>query len=160
MENLCETCRTDQIVQRCCTRITDLMLTDDEYSAHFQQHEKDLFVKHANGVYAVTPRNGNPCPQWSRGGCTIYRDRPLDCRLYPYQMARIRPEKDTLRIRFETSSICPQTELFLTLMPETEARALIEEFWRKVVGDEVRIVIERESGFASRLRSWLQVRAR
>jgi Fe-S-cluster containining protein len=132
------------------------MLTRDEYEAQFKQYEENLFVKQSDGVYIVTPRNGSACPYWGRGACTIYRNRPIDCRLYPYMMTQVDKENDELKINLNTSSLCPKSDALRMLMPEAEARAHIAEFWREVVGDEMRIIVQRESGLVSHLRSWIK----
>jgi len=153
VDNLCDTCSTEQ---HCCTRLTDLKLTRDEYEAQFKKFEENLSVIQSDGVYTVTPRKGTACPHWDRGGCTIYPNRPIDCRLFPYIMTRIDKDKDALKITVIRSSLCPHVDVVCGLMSETETRALVTEFWRKVAGDETRIIVKRESGPVSHLRYWIK----
>lgn len=150
MENLCDTCGTNQ---HCCTRLDGLMLTKDEYETRFRRHEENLLVQQSGGFYRVTPRDGAACPNWDHGGCAIYLNRPIDCRLFPYMMVRVDKGKGPLKILLKTSSLCPKVDAAGVLMPETEARALATEFWRKIAGDRADIIVQRESGLLYQLRS-------
>ncbi len=153
MDNLCDQCSTDQ---HCCKQLTGLMLTREEYEAQFKNYEENLFVEESDGVYKVTPRNGTACPHWDHGGCAIYPNRPIDCRLYPYMMTRVDKGKDTLKVTLQMSSQCPKIDAVGMLKSETEAHALATEFWRKVTGDETGIIVQRESRLVSQLRSWIK----
>lgn len=157
VDNLCDPCSTNQ---HCCTRLDGLMLTRDEYEAHFKKYEESLLVEESDGVYRVSPRNGAACPNWGDGGCTVYPHRSIDCRLYPYIMARVDKGNGTLKVTLRMSSQCPKTDVLGRLMPKTEAYALATEFWRKVAGDETAIIVRCESGLASRMRSWIQAISR
>jgi len=150
MDNLCDMCSTDQ---HCCTRLNGLMLTGNEYEAHFKNCEENLLVQQSNGSYIVTPGNGAACPHWRQGGCAIYLNRPIDCRLYPYMMARVDRRKDTCTVTLKMSTLCPKVDTLGRMMPETEARGLVTKFWSEVAGDETNIVIQRESGLVSQVRS-------
>lgn len=142
--------------QHCCKQLTGLMLTRDEYEKLFKSHEENLSVKQSDGIYIVTPRDGAACPHWAQGGCTVYLDRPLDCRLYPYMMTRVARSGDRIKVFLKAGQHCALMEL----MSKAEAHALVTEFWRKAAGDGADIIIRPESELVYRLQSWIRALTR
>jgi len=137
----------------CCTikGSCGLMLTNDEYDRHFKHHAKDLVIWQSNKFYIIASKEGHICPHFENDGCRIYRDRPIDCRLYPYVMRRFIKRSQKVKIVFHTKSDCPDKTTMFRLTPETKARALVIEFGKKVYGENSTIIVRHEKGFLSRL---------
>jgi len=148
-DNPCSVCTIDQ---DCCTRLSGLMLTQDEYERHFRNDQDKLVIRPVNGFFIVSARKSGICPHWENGGCRIYLDRPVDCRLYPYAIRHLIKIKQNVKIVFHAGSICLQKNRFYQLMPESEARALVMAFGKKVFGESTSIIVKREKGPFSRLR--------
>jgi hypothetical protein len=127
------------------------MLTNVEYERHFKRHANDLMIWQSNKFYIISSKEGRICPHFENGGCRIYRDRPIDCRLYPYVMRRFIKGRNKVKIVFHTKSDCPDKYVMFQLTPETTARALVTEFGKKVYGEHTAIVVKHEKGFLSRL---------
>jgi Fe-S-cluster containining protein len=146
-DNPCVACPTN-----CCTLKgwIGLILTKDEFEKHFKGHAEELFVRLSDNYVVISTKEGRVCPHLSDGGCRIYQDRPIDCRLYPYQMRFISGNAGKVKLVFHTRSDCPQKNALL--IPEAEARALVMEFGKKVFGADKTIIVVREKGLLSRLR--------
>jgi len=132
------------------------MLTRDEYERHFRNYRDELITRPVNGFFIVSSGKGGACPHWENGGCRIYLDRPVDCRLYPYAIRHIIRKKQAVKIVFHARSICLQKNPLYQLMPESEARALVTAFGKKVFGQRTPIVVQREKGPLSRLRNRIE----
>jgi Fe-S-cluster containining protein len=148
-DNPCKECTLNH---DCCRRFSGLMLTRDEYERHFRNTTEGLVVKKANGFFVVSSRTEGECPYWGNGGCLIYPDRPIDCRLYPYVIRHLIEKKRKVHMVFHDRSACPQRDSVYALMPESEIRALVKAFGRKVYGESKTIIVHREKGVLSRLR--------
>lgn len=140
--NFCTACPTGQ---HCCSRLSELMLTEDEFESRFKRHEERLLIDRADGAVSVTPREGSACPHWHDNGCQIYMDRPIDCRLFPYIMTRRVGRRDRVRITFTRSSLCQCADILCDATSESDACALIVEFGKKVYGDRAVIIAGRDS---------------
>jgi Fe-S-cluster containining protein len=145
-DNPCAACTIN-----CCTikGWCGLMLTKSEFEKHFKSHAEELFIRLSDNHVVISSKEGRVCPHLEDGGCRIYHDRPIDCRLYPYVMRFVSENAKKVKIAFHTRSDCPQKNA--RLLPEADARALIMEFGEKVYGDKA-IVVLREKGLLSRLR--------
>ena len=144
-----------------CIRITNhgccgikgscgLMLTKDEYERLFKRHAEDLVIWQSAKFYIISSKEGRICPHFETGGCRIYRDRPIDCRLYPYVMRRFIKRGQRVKIGFHTRSDCPDKNHMLLLTPGTQAKSLIVEFGKKVYGENTTIIAHCEKGLVSR----------
>jgi hypothetical protein len=149
-DNPCAACATDR---RCCTLKGDcgLIVTRAEYYRHFRPHGSGLVTRRSRGFYIISSRDGFACPHLDSSGCRIYRDRPLDCRLFPYNMRRFIKRGRTVKISFHTLSDCPSREALLRAMPETAAREIIGRFGKEVYGGTIAIKTAREKGLFSRI---------
>jgi len=147
--NPCVACTTNQ---HCCTRLSGLILTQKEFDALFKSHAEGLLVRHADKIVIVSTRDGGACPHWSKGGCRIYQDRPIDCRIFPYILTRVIEKRNKVKIIFHTRTDCPQKDILYALMPEAAARALAMEFGKNIFGEKKTIIVERERGLFSQLR--------
>jgi len=145
-------CKSCLINQGCCTRLSGLMLTQDEYQRHFRNNAEGLVVEKSNGFFVVSSGTEDACPHWGNDGCLIYPDRPIDCRLYPYLIRRMIEKKRKVHLVFHDSSVCPHRNALFALMPDSEIRALVKEFGRNVYGENIAIIVYREKGAFSRWR--------
>jgi Fe-S-cluster containining protein len=152
-DNPCKVCT---INQDCCTRLSGLMLTRDEYDRHFRNHRDELVTRPVNGFFIISSGKGGACPHWENSGCRIYHVRPVDCRLYPYVIRHLIKRNQSVKIVFHAGSICLKKNPLYQLMPETEARALVMAFGKKVFGENTAIVVQREKGPFSRLRNRIE----
>ncbi len=154
-DNPCEACTTNR---GCCTLKgwCGLVLTKDEFEAHFKNHAEELFVRESNKYVIISTKEGRVCPHLAKdGSCRIYKDRPIDCRLYPYVMRFVFEKPRKVKIAFHTQPDCPQGEALL--IPEADAKALITEFGKKVYGEDKTIIVQRQKGLFSRLRIRIEI---
>lgn len=147
--NPCSSCTTNQ---HCCTQLSGLMLSENEFNMFFKSHEQVLLIRRSNKVIIVSTKDGEACPHWGKDGCRIYKGRPMDCRIFPYIMTRVIEKRNKVKIVFHTRTDCPQKDKMFALMPEAAAKALAMEFGKKMFGEEKTIIVEREKGLLSQLR--------
>lgn len=89
-ETLCNTCDH----KNCCTNsAVPLVFTKDleKIKKNIPQYMEYLKTVEINGknVFAIKKKDGlSECVFWDKslGGCTIYDSRPMDCRLYPFDI--------------------------------------------------------------------------
>jgi Fe-S-cluster containining protein len=145
-------------IHGCCTikGSCGLMLTKDEYERHFKRYEEDLVIWQSAKFYIISSKEGRICPNLENGGCRIYADRPIDCRLYPYVMRRFIDRGHKVKIGFHTKSDCPDKNTLFQITTQTQAKALIVEFGRKVYGKNTNIIVHWEKGVISRWRNKIE----
>ena len=139
--NPCSTCATGY---GCCTLkgACGLMLTKEEFDKHFKGHTDKLVVRSSRNFVIISSRDGFACPHLDVGGCRIYHERPIDCRLFPHMMSNVFERRNHIKIVFHDRSDCPQKgHLF---QPTDEARALVMEFARSVFGTNRPIIVKFE----------------
>ena len=74
--SICSNC-----TENCCRRFYAVLLPEEEGEFSSSSFEVPTEL---GCVRAIGARNGRPCPYLDEAGrCRIYRDRPLDCRLWP-----------------------------------------------------------------------------
>jgi Fe-S-cluster containining protein len=128
-ENPCLACSENQ---RCCSQLSGLRLSKEEFEKYFRYYSNGLSITEDNKVFIVSSHDNGPCPHWDKSGCKIYDIRPTDCRVYPYEVIGVVERKKVIEITFRDSLCCPQRDHLL--MPIEEARALMEVFGRTVYG--------------------------
>ena len=128
-ENPCLACNENQ---RCCSQLSGLRLSQEEFEKYFKNHSTELTIVKNDKVFIVTSHDNGPCPHWEPDGCRIYHDRPIDCRVYPYEITQVVEKKEAIEIKFRDSPCCPQRDRLL--MPREEAEALMRVFGRAVYG--------------------------
>jgi Fe-S-cluster containining protein len=153
MDNPCISCSTNQ---HCCTQLSELMLTKEEFYGKFHAIEENLLVKQSNNSFIISPKGGKACPHWEKGGCGIYYDRPIDCRLYPYMIIQIVEKRNKVYITYTSKSLCPLKERLQILMPKTDACKLVVEFGKKNFGEEKTIISLYEDGLVSSIRNRIE----
>ena len=131
------------IEQEDCRKLRFLRLTKSEYMQHFAQHQEKITVQDHNETYLVSSKEGQTCPHWSNLKCTIYADRPVECRLFPYTLGRIQKEKNLVVINYHDRTLCPHKKDLL--MPHEEAKKLILSFAREAFGNKCTVEVKRES---------------
>ena len=143
-------CRACTINQDCCTRLSGLMLTPDEFESNFKDHAQKLTIVRTKKYYIVSTRNESACPHWKSDGCSIYDVRPIDCQLFPYVISRIYPGKKQIKIEYRKQTHCPQKDILQ--MTEAEARALILAFAQDVYGSNRHYIVS----FQMKDSSWIR----
>ena len=147
-KNPCLACSTGQ---HCCSRLSGLVLSADEFRTLFKRRQDGLSIKQSNKVFIVSSKNGTACPHWGPDGCRIYLQRPIDCRVFPYVTAQIIEKRSAVKIVFHSRSDCPLKDPLYLNMPETEIRQLLMELGKSMYGSTKSIVVQHERGFFSRL---------
>jgi Fe-S-cluster containining protein len=139
-----------------------LKLSKREFEKHFKKHSGRLSVIKYNKMFIVYPRNKLPCPYWDENkGCGIYEERPIDCRLYPFDLHKIIEKNGVIEIEFYDQTDCPHKEVLF--MPVDEAKGLMMKLAREVYGEDKPIKIEfisgkktkRQYGFLNPIVAWL-----
>jgi len=126
-----------------------LRLSKDEFERYFKDKKEDLRVTEKDKVTMIFSKEGKGCPNLGKKGCRIYRNRPIDCRLYPYQMMPLYETRDKVKFLLYIKPECVENRIFN--IPENEAMALVEDFGRKVYGNKKIIVQVFEDKFFAKL---------
>ena len=129
-ENPCTGCN-----QNCCVGMSYLRLTVPEYERLFAEHRDKLIVQKKKAYYVVFAKEGQACPYFQDGACTIYNDRPIECRLFPYSLRDIKfYGEHKVLVTFHARTSCPRkNELLLS---REKAKELLYSFAREVGGDK------------------------
>jgi len=145
-ENPCLTCP-----DICCALKGDcgLRLSQTEFEAHFKEHMRNLLVRQEGRLVIIATKDGLVCPNLGDKGCRIYLDRPIDCRLYPYQMLPVYETRGKVKFMLYMTPNCVADKTFH--YPEQAARDLVSEFCRKVYGDKKIIIQVFENRFLPKL---------
>lgn len=139
--NPCQTCPADK---QCC-KVLGLKLSKREFEKHFKKHSDRLSVIKYNKMFIVYPRNKLPCPYWDeKKGCSIYGERPVDCRLYPFDLHQIIEKNGIIEIEFYDQTDCPHKEKLF--MPVDKAKDLMKALAREVFGEDKPVNIQFEPG--------------
>jgi len=135
-------CLACSIAQGCCAEMQGLMVTEAEYERVFARHQHALEITQSGSLKRLTSKAG-ACPNW-QGACTVYADRPMECRLFPFTVSVVATSSKTVHITAHDRVDCPQKE---ALRPrEAVARRLIEAFAREAYGPDHSIRISFEHG--------------
>jgi CelD/BcsL family acetyltransferase involved in cellulose biosynthesis/Fe-S-cluster containining protein len=139
-DNPCFSCL---IEQECCRKLRFLRLTKSEYMQHFAQQQEKIIIQDCDETYLVSSKEGQTCPHFKNDICTIYADRPIECRLFPYTLGSIHKENNCLVITYHERTLCPNKGNLL--MPDKEARKLILSFAHEAFTDKYTVKVKRES---------------
>lgn len=151
--NPCRACSTGQ---HCCSRLNGLMLSAEEFRAHFEAHREELSIRQSNRVIIVSSKEGGACPHWTPDGCRIYLHRPVDCRVFPYITARVIEKQNEVKIVFHSRSDCPLKDQLYPHMPEADIKRLLTRLGKSMYGSSKAIVVQYERGFISRLQNRIE----
>jgi len=121
-----------------------LKLSKQEFEKHFKKYADRLSIIKYKKMFIVYPRNNLPCPYFQENGCGIYQDRPIDCRLYPYDLHRIVEKGGEIEVILYDQTECPHKENLF--MPVDQAKELIKILAREVFGHDKPINIQFEPG--------------
>jgi len=119
----CATCSTGQ---KCCTHLFNLKISEHDYKRHFDQYSHDLNVRHVGPLYIISSKEEKPCPNWSNSRCNIYDERPMECRLFPYDMRIVYIDEGQVKLSFHSRTGCPAKKELLA--SEEDARDMISRF--------------------------------
>ena len=138
--NPCAACTIDQ---DCCTRLSGLRLTPNEFDRCFKQHAAEIVVEREGPLLVVSQRDGAACPNWQEGGCAVYDTRPRECALFPHTLYVWQQQPDAVSVRVHSDTRCPlKTQLMGT---RQAAKQLAREFAADAFGDHVRVQVEHET---------------
>lgn len=136
-------CLACSIEQDCCHRLDGLVVTAREYERVFARHADRLDVTEVGELRRVSAR-GAPCPNFE-GRCTVYDDRPMECRLFPVTTHVVAVSGDTVRVTVHDRTNCPQKA---ALMPDdATVTRFVEGFARDAYGPEKAVEVIFERGF-------------
>ncbi len=138
-------CLACSINQDCCTNLVGLRLTKTEYEHCFSRHAEagKVIVGREGPIYIVNPDQEQACPNWKKEGCSVYDDRPLECRLFPHTLyiKELAPAK--VEVRFHAVHSCPLIgDLRMT---ENAAESIVKNFCAEAFGDHAGVTIKPES---------------
>ncbi len=150
-KNPCEGCMVN-----CCKAMSGLVVSKEEFERHFERHKAGIIIQKCGKVFILRPKEGRVCPHFENGGCRIYKDRPIDCRVYPYVISRVFERGTKAKLIFHTRSDCPQKKLLYSLISEAEVRELVLDFGKKVYGRDKKIIVQYEKNAVLRLLNRLE----
>ena len=136
-------CFSCYIEQDCCKKLRNLRLTKSEYMQHFVQHQGTILMQNCSETYLVSSTEGQTCPNLSNESCTIYNDRPVECRIFPYTLGRIHKEKLHVAINYHDRTHCPHKRDLL--ISDKEVKKLILSFAHEAFGNKYTIEVKRET---------------
>ena len=132
-------CADCDITQLCCLRLKGLKVTESERMRHFVGYEDLLDLQTRGSVSIVSAKEGTGgCPHYDNG-CTVYEERPIECRMFPWTIgaARLLLGRPFLTLHANTS--CPAKSRLI--IPYHEARELAAAFARDAFGDNSPIIL-------------------
>jgi Fe-S-cluster containining protein len=135
--NPCLICSSNQ---RCCSQLSGLRLSKQEFENFFSSHSNELSIRKDNNMFIVSSIRNGPCPHWGKSGCIIYSDRPIDCRLYPYEIIRLSEKRKAIEVRLINNPGCPHRDSLL--MPFEEAKSLIKVLCHTVYGQGKPVIVK------------------
>lgn len=145
-------CLACTVNQDCCTRLTGLMLTEKEYQRCFAHHGEKVEVTRDGAFYIINESKPAKCPNWQDEGCSVYDERPFECRLFPHNSYVRGETANKVSIRYHEVHTCPLVHSLK--MKDDEARNLVDDFARGVYGDKVEVEVTAESFGDKSKRKW------
>jgi Fe-S-cluster containining protein len=143
LENPCFSC---SIGQACCSKLLSLKLTQSEYQLVFAGHEESLAVQRKGHFYIVSSKKLDSCPHWNNSRCSVYSNRPIECRLFPYTIGVIHDKGKRVYLSYHSRVNCPEKKALL--MPKSQAEQMVRSFAHSAFGDDCSVEVEHENQFA------------
>jgi len=133
------------INQDCCTNLVGLRLTTAEYNLCFSHHVGlgKVTAKREGFIYIINSDKKKICPNWKNGGCFIYEDRPLECRLFPYTLYVKKQTQKKAEVRFHLARSCPMVSQLR--MTDHAAKTMVKNFCVEAFGVNMEIIVKPES---------------
>jgi len=148
-DNPCLACN---INQDCCTNLVGLRLTKAEYDLCFVDHVETgkVEVAREGPIYIINPDEKQKCPNWKGEGCSVYEDRPLECRLFPHTLYVKEQTPEKVEVRFHAVHSCPLVgEL---RMKEDMAEEMVNDFCNQAFESNAHVIVKPESKSEERKR--------
>ncbi len=123
-EKLCGDCEH----KNCCTdSAVPLVFSKDlekikKKDLDFDKHLKIVKINDVNVNAIKKKKNSTECVYWDAdlGGCTIYESRPMDCRLYPFDIIKIKNSYHWIVYACNVGSDWSWTENYLELLEQDD----------------------------------------
>jgi len=141
-ENPCLACSTDQ---DCCTNLVGLRLSKTEYDLCFAHHAESgqVTVGREGPIYIINPDEKRKCPNWDCGGCSVYENRPLECRLFPHTLYVKKMTTTGAEVRWHAVPSCPLVRQLR--MTEKAVESAAHEFCADAFGTQIQVSVRAES---------------
>ena len=139
-DNPCLACPIDQ---GCCRNLDWMRLSPEEYERVYARVDDRMETRREGPFLLVRAKDTGACPHWD-GHCTVYDERPTECRLYPQAIGSVFDGTDmVLSVQAETP--CPWRRALRG--SDDAAEAVVRGLGQTVArqGQGVRVV--REEGF-------------
>jgi len=114
-----DTCAACSVHQACCKDLNGLRLTREEYERLFARFSDRVQVEDRGLYFLLTSVDAGPCPHWT-GKCSVYLERPVECRLYPHTITHIEGGPQAVAVHVHSATGCPGAAA-LTHPPEVVA---------------------------------------
>lgn len=123
-EKLCGDCDH----KNCCTNsaVPLVFLKDLEKikkkDSDYEKHIKTVRINNVDVIAIKKKKNSTECVYWDAdlGGCTIYESRPIDCRLYPFDIMNIDNSYHWIVYTCNAKSDWTWTENYLKILEKDE----------------------------------------
>jgi Fe-S-cluster containining protein len=149
--NYCAACST-----KCCSPLINAKVTREEFDRCFAKFRDEMSVTDLGAYLEVSSKQGKDCPNFINESCSIYEDRPMECRLYPHSVQDIDLIDGKVRAYVHAGTrFCPFKSNLM--MPEPDVLAMVKGFLDEAYpGVPQNIVLEQDP---SRFKlKWLRVK--
>lgn len=142
MSNPCMSCSIDM---DCCKKFSGALVSQEEYDRLYARFDGRFRIERVGRFLKLYDVSGEGCPYFEQGtGCTVYDQRPLDCRLFPFSLDHMREDSGgCLKASVNTRVGCPHAHEFPVDKPAIAA--LSADMARAVGYADARV--EHERGF-------------
>jgi len=132
----CQNCNVN-----CCVDLSGLKVTPRDFELLFKAHRDKMDVKDNGAYLQISARNGEACPVFDGEKCSMYEDRPMECRLYPYTVEDVIDDGEAVRAEIHATVRCPSLS---ELLPTPEvAQSLTEDFLKECYPDrDIKVVFK------------------
>lgn len=112
-ENSCGTfsfCNSCDKASNCCTgKTVDMPLVTEQEAiniARDMEINMDNFCTPVNGgIFEIKRQDTNECYFYHKGKCSIYENRPIDCKLFPFDLKISKKTNHLNLVKYD--SVCP-----------------------------------------------------